>query len=232
MCHNYFTSYKWSMLSDVTLMFLKILAENNDTKWMHKNLDLYNHVREEFVHFVQEVIDRMSMIDAKLTWLSPKECMFRQNKDIRFSKDKSPYKTNFGVVIAPGGRKSSNAGLYIHIEPGKSFIGGGMYMPAPALWNKVRAYISTHHKELTKILQEKKFVETFNSILGEQVKTAPKWYAKDHPAIEFLKYKYIYINHPLTDAEVIGDGLLDTIIACYKAQRPFQDFLNEGVTAS
>jgi uncharacterized protein (TIGR02453 family) len=97
------------MLSDVTLMFLKILSENNDTKRMHKNIDLYRHVREEYTNLIQEVIDRLTLLDPKLTGLSPKECMFRQNKDIRFSKDKSPYKTNFGAVIAPGGKKSPSS---------------------------------------------------------------------------------------------------------------------------
>jgi uncharacterized protein (TIGR02453 family) len=196
---------------------------------MHKNIDLYRHVRDEFTSLIQIVIERLTLLDPKLTWLSPKECMFRQNKDIRFSKDKSPYKTNFGAVIAPGGKKSPSSWFYIHIEPGKSFIAWGMYMAPAPIWNKVRSYIAKHYKELTKLTQDKKFVQTFKTILGEQLKTAPKGYPKDHPAVEYLKYKYMYINHPLTDKEVMSSGFIDTIMTCYKIQKPFQDFLNKGV---
>jgi uncharacterized protein (TIGR02453 family) len=104
-----------------------------------------------------------------------------------------------------------------------------MYMPEAAVWSKVRSHIAKHYKRLSKISHDKKFIQTFKTILGEQLKTAPKGYPKDHPALEYLKYKYMYINHPVSDKEVTSRGFMDTIIACYKTQRLFQDFLNEGV---
>ncbi len=213
-------------------MFLKVLAENNNVKRMHRNKDVYQQERKNFTAFIQKVIDRLKEIDPLLEWLQAKDCMFRQNKDIRFSTDKTPYKTNFGGVIAYQGKKSPFAGIYIHIEPWKCFIGGWMYMTPSPVRNQVRAHIALHYKELDRILATKKFAETFHKILWETVKTAPKWYAKDHPAIKYLRYKYMYVSHPLKDSFVLSEGFVDYIVTCYKALKPFQDFMNKALHTS
>src|SRR5690349_17888554 len=152
------------MLQESTLKFLKGLKKNNNKPWFDKNRTAYDEARSDFELFIQSVLDQHSRNDADLKELVAKKCMFRINRDIRFSKDKSPYKTNFGASMDRGGRKSGLAGYYFHLEPGRSFVGGGIWMPSPDVVKKIRQEIDYCFDEFDAIMKSKKFKSTFGEL--------------------------------------------------------------------
>src|ERR1051325_10599551 len=129
------------MLQTTTLKFLKDLKKNNTKEWFDANRKAYESAKKDFEGLVESVIEQFCKKDEEIGSLKPKDCMFRINRDIRFSKDKSPYKTNFGAFINKGGKKSIYAGYYFHCEPGENFVGGGLWMPMPDALKKVRQEI-------------------------------------------------------------------------------------------
>src|SRR6266496_3900330 len=135
------------MLKKSTLDFLKKLKKNNNREWFNENKNLYLDAKEDFDYFVNELIQEISESDSSVAGLQPKDCTFRIYKDVRFSKDKTPYKTNFGAAIQQGGRKSPASGYYIHISPTEVFVAGGIYMPSPENLLKIRNYIAAGHKK-------------------------------------------------------------------------------------
>ena len=151
------------MLETSTIQFLKQLEKNNNKEWFDANRKKYETAKAEFAIFVQQVIDEFSKTDTTLASLKAKDCLFRINRDVRFAKDKSPYKTNIGAYFNAGGKKSMTAGYYLHIQPGKSFIGGGMYQPEAAALKKVRQEIDYNFDELKKIVGNKKFSTVYAS---------------------------------------------------------------------
>ena len=124
------------------IQFLNELSENNNREWFQKNKKWYDESREKVLFLTEVVINEIRKFDPDVPLLEPKDCLFRIFRDVRFSHDKSPYKTNFGSFIAKGGRKSSYAGYYFHIEPSGSFVGGGIYMPAAEPLKAIRDYIA------------------------------------------------------------------------------------------
>jgi uncharacterized protein (TIGR02453 family) len=204
--------------------FLKQLSSNNNRDWFEANKNLYLQAKEEFETHVDEIIKDIAKFDKKIEpSLTAKQCVFRIYKDVRFSKDKSPYKTNMGASINPGGKKSLIAGYYLHCEPGKSFLAGGIYMPSPELLQAVRQEIDYNPKSLTKITNAASFKKYFDGLDGEdKLKTAPKGYSPDHPQIELLKNRHFTVTHPLSDKQtddvkLITDG--------FKAMLPFLEYL-------
>ena len=144
------------MLQSSTLKFLKDLSKKNDRSWFENNRSRYEEAKTDFENFIQSVLERFSKKDDDLKELVAKKCTFRINRDIRFSKDKSPYKTNFGASMNRGGKKSMYAGYYFHCEPGKSFVGGGLWMPMPPEMKKVRQEIDYNLDEFDSIVTSKK----------------------------------------------------------------------------
>src|SRR6266480_2770376 len=142
------------MLHPLTLKFLKDLKKHNNKAWFDANRAAYETAKIDFENFIQSLLDRHGKNDADLTDLLARKCMFRINRDIRFSKDKSPYKTNFGASMDKGGKKSGFAGYYFHLEPGKSFVGGGLWMPAPDVVKKVRQEIDYCFDEFKRSLKK------------------------------------------------------------------------------
>src|SRR5215813_10747738 len=145
------------MLQSLTLKFLKELKKNNNKTWFDAHRKQYEAARNDFENFIQSVLDKHAKNDTDLKELTAKKCMFRINRDIRFSKDKSPYKTNFGASMDKGGKKSGLAGYYFHLEPGKSFVGGGIWMPQPDALKKVRQEIDYCLDEFKKIITARRF---------------------------------------------------------------------------
>jgi len=159
------------MVQASTIQFLKDLKKNNNKPWFDLNRKRYEEAKTDFANFVQQVIDAHSKKDKTISALKAKDCMFRINRDVRFSKDKSPYKTNFGASINKGGKKAfSTAGYYFHLEPGQCFVGGGIYQPMPDELKKVRQEIDYNFKDFTKIIQSKKF-----KALKRQSDKSPKY---------------------------------------------------------
>ena len=212
-----------------TFDFLRLLRMNNNRDWFQNNRKSYVAAKENFEIFIQNIINELTNIEPIMKGLEAKTCVFRINRDIRFSNDKSPYKTNFGAFIVRGGKKNGDkyAGYYIHIEPSKSFIAGGAYSP-PAPWlSAIREKIDYEPDEFIKVISNKDFVSTFGSIAGEKLKKAPKGYPSDHPHVELLKFKSYHVMHEVKDSIVLSDKYFDNVLKVLKTMKPFNDFLNQ-----
>lgn len=194
---------------------------------MNKNRDLYKMERDNFHDFVKKLIEATQKIDKNIWKLSVKECTFRFNKDIRFTKDKSPYKTNFGVIIREEGKHGVGAGYYVHIQPGECFIWWGMYMPPAPVLRRVREYIAKNYKQLEKIINTPAFKKTFGSLQWEALQNIPRWFDKNHKAGELLKMKSFFVGHNLTDKKVLQEDFIAYCISVFKVMKPLNDFLNK-----
>lgn len=213
-----------------TLEFLSDLRIHNDRDWFSKNRKRYDVAKAEYESFIQAVIDEISRFDPILKGLEAKSCIYRINRDIRFSNDKTLYKTHLGAFIVRGGRNNGDkyAGYYIHVEPeGGSMIAGGAYMPPSPWLSAIREKIDEKGEELVEIINNKEFVHIFGQIEGEKLKSAPKGYLKDNPYIELLKMKSFLASRTVSDKEVISDGFFSMTIEACKAMKPLNDFLND-----
>ncbi len=218
------------MLQPATTSFIENLAKNNNKPWFDKNRDNYAVAKADFEAFVTGILDGLSKIEPALKEQTHKDCIFRIFRDVRFSKDKTPYKAHFGAFFSKGGRKFPGAGYYVHIEPGgKSFAGGGLWQPEPPLLKAVRQEIDYSFKEFKSIIDDKKFKKLFPKIDGEQLKTLPQGYAADNPAIEYLKMKSWTVGRPLTDADLTDKKFSKKVLDTFSAMKPFIDFLNRSV---
>jgi uncharacterized protein (TIGR02453 family) len=212
------------------LNFLNELKDNNQKAWFDANKKTYETAKKDFEAIVKYLIEEVISFDKDIEGMEPKNCIFRINRDVRFSADKSPYKTNFGASIQKGGRKSGLGGYYIHLQPGgESFLAGGIYMPMPPELAKIRQEIDYNGTEIKAILADKDFVKYFGELWGEKVKTAPKGYKADHPEIELLKQKSFIAFCKLSDKEVLAPKFIESVIPIFKAMKPLNDFLNRAV---
>ena len=213
-----------------TLDFLRDLRKNNDRDWFHENRTRYIEAKSNYESFIQAVIERITAFDPILKGLEASSCTYRINRDIRFSNDKTLYKTHMGAFIVRGGKQNGDrfAGYYIHIEPGNnSMIAGGAYMP-PAPWLRmIREKIDEQGDRFRKITENKEFMNFFGDIEGEKLKTAPKGFPKDHPLVELLKMKSYLVARIIPDKEVTGTGFFELIIKGAKIMKPLNDFLND-----
>lgn len=217
------------MIDKVTFAFLKAVKENNNLERMNKNRDLYYLVRDGFWEFGKKLITETQKLDTHIWPLDIKDATFRFNKDIRFTKDKSPYKTNFGLIIREGGKHSDTVGYYVDIGPGKSFIWWWLYLPPRATAERVRTYIAKNYTQFKKILTAPAFKKTFGEILWEKYKKVPKWFGPDHKAGEYLKMKSRYIGHNISDKKVLQEDFLEYCISVFKVMKPLNDFLNKAI---
>lgn len=212
--------------------FLKALAKNNNREWFEKNKGEYLQAKESFEGFVGNLLKEAIKVDNALMGLDPKKLTFRIYRDVRFSKDKSPYKTNMGATFSPGGKLMNKPGYYLHIEPGnKSFVAGGLYMPAPEDVAKVRQEIDYNGKKLEAIFKSAAFKMYYDGFdVFDQLKKAPKGYAPDHQYVEWLKLKSFIITHNFKDADVQHKDFLKDVSGAFKAMKPFNDFLGEAIS--
>lgn len=221
------------MIETSTLQFLKQLEKNNNKEWFDANRKKYEAAKAAFAIFVQQVIDEFSKTDTTLASLKAKDCLFRINRDVRFAKDKSPYKTNMGAYFNAGGKKSMTAGYYLHIQPGKSFIGGGMYQPDADALKKVRQEIDYSFDELKKIISNKKFTSVYASGLSSEgeakLSRPPKGYDENNPAIEYLKLKSFVAMSPLTDEQITDKKFVSAAVKAFTALHPLVVFLNNAI---
>jgi uncharacterized protein (TIGR02453 family) len=216
-------------INQTTLTFLNALKDNNNRDWFLKNRTAYLEAKDNFETFVQNLINEIIEIEPIMKGLEVKSCVYRINRDIRFSNDKSPYKSHLGAFIVRGGKQNSDrfAGYYIHIEPGQSIIAGGAYMP-PAPWlSAIREKIDEAPEKLLKIIKSKDFLKYFGTLDGEKLKKAPKGYPSDHPNIELLKYKSYLVVNEVTNDFVLSEKYFDHTMDVIKAMKPLNDFLND-----
>jgi uncharacterized protein (TIGR02453 family) len=222
-----------TMLQSSTLKFLKDLKKNNNKPWFESHRGEYDAAKIDFALFIQKLIDSFGKKDKTISHLKPKECMFRINRDVRFSKDKSPYKDNMGGYMSRGGKKSPFAGYYFHCQPGRSFMGGGLWMPMPPELNKVRQEIDYNFADFKKIIGAKKFKSIYGDLSrnAEYVLTrVPKGYEADNPAAEYLKMKSFVSLATLKDTELTSKDLLKKVTAAFEALQPLVEFINESIS--
>jgi uncharacterized protein (TIGR02453 family) len=219
------------MLQASTLKFLKDLKKNNNKQWFEANRKNYETAKADYLSLVESIIMAVSKFDEPVGALKAKDCTFRINRDVRFSKDKSPYKSNMGAFIKPGGKKVNAPGYYFHCEPGENFVAGGLYMPEPAELVRVRQEIDYNYDEWSKIINNKTFKKYFKGGLRktDTLSRPPKGYAEDNPAIAYLKLKSFIISRPLTDADLVDKNLVKEIAKTFEAMKPMIDFLNHAM---
>ena len=220
------------MLEPQSIKFLKQLKKNNNKPWFDAHRAEYEAARIDYSNFIQLVIDALGKSDPSIAGMKAKDCIFRINRDIRFSKDKTPYKTAFGASIKTGGKKSPYAGYYFHFEPGQSFAGGGMWMPEAPVLRNIRQEIDYNFDEFKTILKEKKFKSVFGDLYkGDDLslQTMPKGYEKDHPAAEYLKLKSFIAETRFDDEELTKAGLHKKTLAAFVAMQPLLSFINRSV---
>ena len=220
------------MLQKDTVKFLTNLKKNNSKEWFDTNRKVYEIAKKDFIELVTEVIHEFGKKEESIGLLQAKDCIFRINRDVRFSKDKSPYKTNMGASFSKGGKKTMLAGYYFHLEPGNSFVGGGIYMPDAEIVKKIRQEIDYSFDEFNKLVKSKKFVSEYGGITinNEMSLTRePKGYDKDNPAIEFIKLKSWVATHPLTDDMLNSKDLVKNVVKAFDALQPLINFLNSAI---
>ncbi|HEX9414662.1 MAG TPA: DUF2461 domain-containing protein [Ktedonobacterales bacterium] len=214
-----------------TLAFLRELRDNNSKAWFERNRAQYTEARSAFESFITDLIARFDAVDD-LGDVTTKECVSRMNRDIRFSRDKSPYAVSMSAVLARGGRKHAGRSYYIHIQPDdNSLIGGGSYAPTPQELDQLRAAIAADSRELRRIISEDRFIRYFGGLSGEALKTAPQGYPKTHPAIDLLRLKQFLAGHTMSDAQVLADDAVSMALDVCAALKPFLTYLQTTVGA-
>ncbi|MBL7843053.1 MAG: DUF2461 domain-containing protein [Cyclobacteriaceae bacterium] len=219
------------MQLDLVLKFLKDLSRNNNREWFEKNKPRYLQVKEHFEDFLEAFHKELVKFDENLAGLNPRKQGFRIYRDVRFSKDKRPYKVNMGAGFSAHGKMEQEPGYYIHLEPGKSFVAGGFWMPDSANLAKIRQEVDYHPDGLLKILNDRKFKKHFTGFDDyDRVKTAPKGYPKDHPHIELLKNKSFTVSRYFNDQGVKDKKFVKQLAETCKAIKPLNDFLQEAIS--
>lgn len=214
------------MTLTTTLTFLTDLAANNNKAWFDAHRAAYADARAAFEDMVNDLIHGINTFDD-LGPLTAKEAIFRINRDVRFSKDKTPYKTNMGAVLARGGRKEPGPVYYLQVGPDDSFAAGGLHSPSSEQLDAIRRAIVADAAPLRAILADPDFVAAFGTMTGEQLKTAPQGYDRAHPDIDLLRYKQFLAIHPLTAADVVADDLVARLVPVYAAMRPLNVYLGQ-----
>lgn len=207
-----------------TLDFLRELQVNNNREWFTANKPRYQEAHAQFKSFADGVLDLMSHHD-NIEALN----VYRVYRDVRFSKDKLPYKSQFSASMSRA-TKWLRGGYYFHIEPGASFVGGGFWQPESADLKRIREEIAADDKPLRKILADPVFVNTFGELQGDRLKTAPQGFPKDHPAIDLLRYKHYLLTRAFTDKEVLAPNFQQEIMTTFLRMRPFFDYMSEVLT--
>jgi uncharacterized protein (TIGR02453 family) len=211
------------------LQFLQELSENNNREWFNDNRKKYEESREKILFLTDVFINEISKFDSEISVMNPKDCMFRLFRDVRFSNDKRPYKTNFGSFIAKGGRKSEYAGYYFHIDPTGSFTGGGIYMPQAGPLKAIRNHIEKHPEEFLSIINNPDFKSYFPNMMDHKLKTAPRGVDKDHPNIELLRYKSFAFSSPVKKDILLGEKYVETSVNAFRELHKVNAFLNEAL---
>jgi uncharacterized protein (TIGR02453 family) len=211
------------------LDFLSDLALNNERTWFEKHRADFEKAKLTFEGFVDELIRRVSAFDVDLTGLTAKNCVMRIYRDIRFSRDKTPYTTWMAALMAPGGKKSGRFGYGLRLAPSETMAAGGLWQPQPGQLARFRQAVDRDPRAILALVEAPEFLRTFGALTGDKLTKAPKGYATDHPAAEILKLKQVYVVRSFQEEAVCADGFADPLIDTFQAMKPFLDYLNSTV---
>ncbi len=216
------------MLKEETLKFITELKLNNNREWFAENKDKYEAARVDFEQLVAQIIQGINTFDSELGYLDPKKCIFRIYRDVRFSEDKSPYKTHFGAGFRPS-TLSKTSGYYFHLDPNEAFVSCGHYMLMPDKIKKVRRGIYNDFEMFSSIINDKDFKKEFGDLYkdDDMLKRVPNGFDKDHPAAEYMKLKHFYALKPLSCKQLLDKDLAAYVTAMYKQMHPLSQFLND-----
>ena len=214
-----------------TFAFLKDLIANNDRTWFQENKIRYEAAKKNIEYFTDAIILELIKIDPSISKeITAKQCVMRIYRDVRFSKDKSPYKNNFGISIAARGKGNNGEGYYIHIAPGSSFVAGGYFMPQGDHLKAIRQEIDYNTDDFIKIIENKEFKDYFFGLSQDQMlKTTPKGYDADHPNINLLKLKSFTVSHSYTDDDMMSDDAVEKVLKGLKLIHPLNVFLAQAI---
>jgi uncharacterized protein (TIGR02453 family) len=214
------------------ISYLTELSQNNNREWFNANKDRFLQVKKEFDQIVEQLIPKIHSIDPGIGAVEAKDCVFRIYRDVRFSKDKNPYKIHFGAYISKDGRKSKKAGYYLHIQPGSAFLAAGAYMPEPEILKEIRYEIVEKIDDLNKIIEAKNFKKYFPRLDGEKLKTIPKGFPKDFKNTELLKLKSFEIAHMINEEILYSPTIQEYLLQLVKIAYPFNCFMNKVIESS
>lgn len=214
---------------DKVIRFLQDLAANNNRDWFDANKERYIESRNKVLFMTDVLIHEIKKFDPEIPQMDPKKCMLRIFRDVRFSNDKRPYKTNFGSFIADGGRKSQLAGYYFHIEPDGSFLGGGVYMPEAEQLKAIRNYISRFPEEFLEIINEPEFKAIYPEMYDHKLKTSPKGFPKDHPHIDLLRFKSFIFSTPVSNDILSKGDFINHSVRAFKELHKVNSYLNDAI---
>ncbi|MDR3250891.1 MAG: DUF2461 domain-containing protein [Tannerella sp.] len=207
--------------------FLKELRENNDREWFKANKSRYDELHGKHVAIVQKIIDGIATFDGEIAGLDAKNCIYRIYRDIRFSYDKTPYKTHFGAYMTGfGGRTSPYGGYYLHLEPDNSLVSGGVWCPSPEMLKRLRRDIYDSITEFVEILEEKKFKEVYGGLEGEMLKRLPEGFPKDFKYEDILRHKYFVVSAGKPEKFFCSDDWIERAVEDFRILCPFNKFLN------
>ena len=212
------------------MSFLKELKKHNEKAWMEAHKPAYQRSYDMFAQLAAQLIEDMAPWEPTIADLAPKDCIFRINRDLRFSQDKSPYKTNMGLYLTPGGRNSGHAGYYLHIEPhNRSFIAGGIHQPARSSLQRIRQEIDYNAEELLQTIQAPQFQKLFGPLQGDRLKRIPHGYTANHPHLSLLQMKSFLATHPVKDNVVTKAGFPSYVTEVFQAMAHLVKFLNKAI---
>jgi len=214
------------------LQFLEDLIANNNTEWMHANKKRYENYKKDYHNYIASILAEIKPLDKSLEPLEVKNCTFRINRDIRFSKDKSPYKTNMGVWFTQNKFRKNSPGYYIHFEKGNSFIAGGVWCPEADELKRIRKEIAFFYDDLEAIVNDKIFKKEFGELTRDEnntLKKAPKDFDANHPAIEFLKLKSYTASQKIEDKDFLDKNFSKIVAQKLIVLKPLNDFLNRAL---
>lgn len=217
-------------MNTIILDFLNGLKDNNNREWFQANKKTYDAAKQEMEAFVDNLIPMIAAFDSSVKFATGKECLFRIFRDVRFAKDKSPYKTNMGAWISKGGRKSKGPGYYLHIQPGESMLAGGVYMPEPDQLKKIRQEIYYNAEEFKAILGQKDAKKYFNGLSEwDKQKLPPRDFPKDFADIDILKNRHFTVAYMLTDKQVAEKDFAKLVAKVFGLMYPLNVFLDRAL---
>ncbi len=219
------------MIQKITINFLKSLQINNNKPWFDANKKSYEEARAAFIDCVQNIIPVIAKFDGDIGNLTAKECIFRINRDVRFSKDKRPYKNNMAAYFNRAGKKGTGAGYYLHIEPGQSFAAAGIWMPESDGLGKIRQEIDYNFDEWKKIIGSTVFKKQFIAGIdrSNSLVRPPKGYDEENAAIDFIKLKSFVATKAFTDADTMSKTFITELSKTFKTVKPMIDFINRSL---